>query len=85
MVTLAAAFHSVRRALDQAGVTYAIGVSSLEPGFYFDTDAALAALAHGRPFNVIHQKLGYKFDFFPVVDDHGEAELAAGKPSPCRP
>lgn len=107
MVTLAQVFHTVRRALDQAGVTYAIGGSwassihgeprhtndidfvtnldprrllaflpALGPGFYFDTEAALAALTAGRPFNVIHQTLGYKFDFFPVVDGHGDAELA---------
>lgn len=106
MVTLADAFRTVRRALDQAGVTYAIGGSwassihgeprhtndidfvtnldarrlrpfllALGPGFYFDEDAALETLNNGRSFNVIHQALGYKFDFFPVIDSHGDAEL----------
>jgi hypothetical protein len=106
MVSLAEAFRTVRRALDHAGVTYAIGGSwassvhgeprhtndidfvanldarklrpflrALGPGFYFDEDAALQALNHGRSFNVIHQTLGYKFDFFPVSDSHGDAEL----------
>src|SRR5690242_8984518 len=106
MVTLTDAFRAVRRALDQASVTYAIGGSwassihgeprhtndidfvtnldaqrlrlfllALGPGFYFDEDTALDALNNGRSFNVIHQALGYKFDFFPVIDSHGDAEL----------
>lgn len=106
MVTLAEAFQAVRRALDQACVTYAIAGSwassihgeprhtndidfvtnldarrlrtfllALGPGFYFDEDTALEALNNGRPFNVIHQALGYKFDFFPSIDSHGDAEL----------
>ena len=48
---------------------------ALGPGFYFDEDTALEALSYGRPFNVIHQALGYKFDFFPLIDSHGDAEL----------
>ncbi len=48
----------------------------LGPGFYFDLESAQEALNRGRPFNVIHQTLGYKFDFFPVVDPHGDSELA---------
>ena len=49
---------------------------ALGSGFYFDAESARAALENGRPFNVIHQKLGYKFDFFQVIDGHGMAELA---------
>lgn len=54
---------------------------ALGSGFYFDAESARAALENGRPFNVIHQKLGYKFDFFQVIDSqvidsHGAAELA---------
>ena len=54
---------------------------ALGSGFYFDAESARAALENGRPFNVIHQALGYKFDFFPVfdshrIDSHGTAELA---------
>mgnify|MGYP003387211819 CR=1 FL=1 len=50
-------------------------LEALGNGFYFDLESAQDALSRGRPFNVIHQKLGYKFDFFPVVDPHGDAEL----------
>ncbi len=50
-------------------------LQALAPGFYFDAESALEALKMGRPFNVIHQQLGYKFDFFPVTDAHGDAEL----------
>ena len=106
MVTLADVFMTVRRALDQADVTYAIAGSwassihgeprhtndidfitnldaprlrpfllALGQGFYFDEETALESLNNGRPFNVIHQALGYKFDFFPLVDSHGDAEL----------
>ena len=50
-------------------------LQALGSGFYFDTESAHDAVQNGRPFNVIHQKLGYKFDFFPVVDSHGDAEL----------
>lgn len=50
-------------------------LDALGQGFYFDLDSAQEALKLGRPFNIIHQKLGYKFDFFPVVDAHGGAEL----------
>lgn len=50
-------------------------LEALGPGFYFDMDSAQEALKLGRPFNIIHQKLGYKFDFFPVIDGHGKAEL----------
>lgn len=50
-------------------------LEALGNGFYFDLESAREALSRGRPFNVIHQKLGYKFDFFPVVDAHGGAEL----------
>ena len=106
MVTLAEAFQTVRRALDQASVTYAIAGSwassihgeprhtndidfvtnldaprlrpfliALGPGFYFDEDTAFDALNNGRSFNVIHQTLGYKFDFFPLAGSHGDSEL----------
>lgn len=50
-------------------------LEALGAGFYFDPESAQEALNHRRPFNVIHQKLGYKFDFFPVADGHGDAEL----------
>jgi len=106
-VTLAEAFQQIRKALDRAGASYAIGGSwassihgeprhtnhidlvtdltstrlcrfldALVPGFYFDRETAQDSLESGRPFNVIHQTLGYKFDFFPAMDPHGRAEVA---------
>ena len=114
-MTLPQVFQQVRRALDSAGVIYAIGGSwastihgeprhtnaidfvtnfdasldasldagclqrffnALGSGFYFDPESALASLKARRPFNIIHQELGYKFDFFPAIDSHGTAELA---------
>lgn len=106
-MTLPQAFQQVRRALDSAGVIYAIGGSwastihgeprhtndidfvtnldtgcvqrffdALGSGFYFDLESAQASLQERRPFNIIHQELGYKFDFFPAIDSHGTAELA---------
>jgi len=51
-------------------------LDALGPGFYFDRETAQDSLESGRPFNVIHQTLGYKFDFFPAMDPHGRAELA---------
>ena len=50
-------------------------LEALGEGFYFDLESAEEALRYGRSFNIIHQKLGYKFDFFPVVDSHGDSEL----------
>ncbi len=50
-------------------------LEALGEGFYFDLESAEEALRYGRSFNIIHQKLGYKFDFFPVVDRHGDSEL----------
>ena len=114
-MTLPQVFQQVRRALDSAGVIYAIGGSwastihgeprhtndidfvinldsghdaglktgrlqrffdALDSGFYFDLESAQASLKGRRPFNIIHQELGYKFDFFQVIDSHGTAELA---------
>lgn len=110
-MTLPQAFRQVRRALDSAGVVYAIGGSwastihgeprhtnhidfvtdletgrvqlffdALGAGFYFDLESAQASLKGRRPFNIIHQELGYKFDFFPAIDSHGLAELARRMP-----
>ena len=58
--------------------TLALGdfLDALGPEFYFDAVTAREAIAHGRPFNVIHQTWSYKFDFFPVHTEHGEEELA---------
>jgi hypothetical protein len=43
--------------------------------YYYDKETAQQALRLARPFNVIHRQLAFKFDFFPVHDDHGAAEL----------
>ncbi len=47
----------------------------LGDGFYFDADTAREAFLLGRAFNVIHRQWSFKFDFFPVQDEHGAAEL----------
>jgi len=36
--------------------------------FYLDPEAVLSAVQTGRPFNVIHAKGIFKFDFFPAAD-----------------
>lgn len=103
---LSHAFRGIRRALEKAQVTFAIGGSwastthgeprqtndvdmvagfnrrnlsvfldALGNDFYFDNDTAHEALRLARPFNVIHRQFAFKFDFFPVHDEHGMSEL----------
>ena len=49
----------------------------LGPAFYVDGDVAAAAIADGRPFNVIHLKAACKFDIFPAgADPFIRSELA---------
>ena len=42
-------------------------LSLLPNTFYADLDAAMGALQHGRPFNVIYMPMAFKFDFFPAA------------------
>ncbi len=50
-------------------------LDALGTGFYYDRDTAHEALRLARPFNVIHRRLAFKFDFFPVHNEHGAAEM----------
>ena len=52
-----------------------IFLEALGSDYYFDEETALEALRLGRPFNVIHRRFAFKFDLFPVRDEHGAAEL----------
>jgi len=50
---------------------------SLQGDFYLDPQAAEAAVREGRPFNAIHLKGAFKFDFFPAdVEGFAQSELA---------
>ncbi|MDX2152343.1 MAG: hypothetical protein SFV54_16515 [Bryobacteraceae bacterium] len=55
--------------------TLARFLNHLGTDFYYDLESAREALALNRPFNVIHRRFAFKFDFFPAHDDHGAAEL----------
>lgn len=48
---------------------------SLGEGYYYDEDTAQEAFRLGRSFNVIHPDLAFKFDFFPVHDEHSAVEI----------
>lgn len=48
---------------------------ALGDGYYFDEETALQAFRLSRPFNVIHRAFSFKFDFFPIHDEHGRSEL----------
>jgi hypothetical protein len=50
-------------------------LNALGANYYYDLDTARQALRLARPFNVIHRRLAFKFDFFPVHDEHGAAEM----------
>jgi hypothetical protein len=65
-IDLVAAFN--RRNLD-------LFLDSLGDAFYYDRETAQQALRLARPFNVVHRLLAFKFDFFPVHDEHGAVEL----------
>ena len=41
-------------------------LGNLPDSFYVDAEEALAAIRHGRSFNVIHIPMAFKFDFFPA-------------------
>ncbi len=106
MTGLNQAFQGIRRALESAGIIFAIGGSwasttygeprqtndigfvaafntwnlglfldTLGDTYYYDKETAQEALRLARPFNVIHRQLAFKFDFFPVQDEHAAAEL----------
>lgn len=49
---------------------------SLQAEFYLDTDNAERAVAMGRPFNAIHMKGAFKFDFFPAKSGFTKVELS---------
>jgi hypothetical protein len=61
-------------AADAARLAEALG-----PDWYADPDAMRDALMRGRPFNVIHQATGEKFDFFPARAEFHEEELKRAK------
>ena len=50
-------------------------LDALGGDYYHDKDTAREALRLVRPFNVIHRQLAFKFDFFPIHDEHGAAEI----------
>ncbi len=50
-------------------------LDSLGEGYYYDRETAQQARRAARPFNVIHQKLAFKFDIFTVDDEYGAVEL----------
>ncbi len=50
-------------------------LDSLGADYYGDRETAQEALRLARPFNVIHRQLAFKFDLFPIHDEHGSAEL----------
>jgi hypothetical protein len=41
-------------------------LANLPETFYVDAEEALSAIRRGRPFNVIHIPMAFKFDFFPA-------------------
>ena len=43
--------------------------AALSGKFYIDSDTIRDALAHGRPFNIIHLSTSYKIDLFPLLPD----------------
>jgi hypothetical protein len=50
--------------------------TSLQGEFYMDYDSVLSSVASGRPFNLIHLKGAFKFDFFPAAaDGFSQSEL----------
>jgi hypothetical protein len=49
---------------------------SLQAEFYLDNDNAERAVAMGRPFNAIHIKGAFKFDFFPAISSFTKVELS---------
>ena len=40
--------------------------AELPASFYVDSEEAYAAIHRGKPFNVIHMPMAFKFDFFPA-------------------
>lgn len=49
----------------------------LQEEFYVDAEAAAHAVRGGRPFNVIHLKAAFKFDFFPASPEgFSQSELS---------
>jgi hypothetical protein len=55
--------------------TLNVFLDSLGLDYYCDRETAQEALRLARPFNVIHRQLAFKFDLFPIHDEHGSAEL----------
>lgn len=66
-------------AADAARLAEALGTD-----WYADPDAMRDALTRGRPFNVIHQTTGEKFDFFPARAEFHEEELKRAKMTDLR-
>jgi hypothetical protein len=48
----------------------------LKDDFYLDAESVFESVSAGRPFNLIHLKSAFKFDFFPAgSDDFSQSEL----------
>jgi hypothetical protein len=74
--SLASSIHGVYRATADIDLVVEFGphlierfVTELGPDFYADAEMIESSLAHERSFNVIHIRSGYKFDFFPRLED----------------
>lgn len=61
-MSLADAFEPLRFALERAGIRYAVGGSWASTAFG-DVEEALNAIRRGKPFNLIHIPMAFKFDF----------------------
>jgi hypothetical protein len=62
---------------DLRGIDIKSFCESLHDEFYADTESVIASVAAGRPFNLIHLKGAFKFDFFPAdADGFSQSELS---------
>ena len=80
--SIASGFHVMPRQTNDVDIVIALRKSDaavlcrkLAAEFYLDEDYAIEALQAGRPFNAIHMKGAFKFDFFPAHDLFSESEL----------
>jgi hypothetical protein len=74
--SVASSYHGIARATNDVDLVAEIRpaqaralAEALGRDFYADEDMIRDALLAGRPFNVIHLKTTYKFDFFPASGD----------------
>jgi len=73
----ASSVHGVTRTTADVDLVVRIGahdvspmVTALHGDFYIDEDQVRLAINHSRSFNLIHYQSSYKFDVFPLTDDH---------------